>query len=249
MLVLLQGGKSVIFPEYLVKYSSLILAMANPELCLSEFQNTIIWYHHHHYSYSNWYHHHSRIASNHLISWYQPGPIDPGLHHFRRGYTISVVWKGLVTNFEKDDFQISSSDHPKGVDRANSPWMFRPEPLLVMVFVEFWNFVFLKIGKMTSPKTFRNGLPLILDEPGYFLPWPISEFSESTLGFWIVRNFGFWNVVKTVHEGEKAHICNVCGKHFSFLFFLSLILFATIYHKCKQLRASYKCRQQRASYL
>ena len=41
MLVLLQGGKSVIFPEYLVKYSSLILAMANPELCLSEFQNTI----------------------------------------------------------------------------------------------------------------------------------------------------------------------------------------------------------------
>ena len=191
MLVLLQGGKSVIFPEYLVKYSSLILAMANPELCLSEFQNTIIWYHH--YSYSNWYHHHSRIASNHLISWYQPGPIDPGLHHFRRGYTISVVWKGLVTNFEKDDFQISSSDHTKGVDRANSPWKFRPEPLLVMVFVEFWNFVFLKIGKMTKsqnlPKwpTLNSGWTRLLFALAHFRIFRIYFGILDCSKFWILK--------------------------------------------------------------
>ena len=36
--------------------------------------------------------------------------------------------------------------------------------------------------KWLSPETFQNGIPIILDEPGYFLACSIFEISEKTLG-------------------------------------------------------------------
>ena len=61
--------------------------------------------------------------------------------------------------------------------------------------------------KWRSPETFRNGLPLILDEPGYFLPCPISEFSESTLGFWIFLSFANFSHGKSVWKFQVPVSC------------------------------------------
>ena len=54
------------------------------------------------------------------------------------------------------------------------------------------------LGLRHFSKPFRNVISIILDEPGYFLGNPVSEFSEETLGKFekiIITNNNFKNGV------------------------------------------------------